>query len=95
MSLLGRNRWFALAGAITLAFAVVSLTMPRGPGLTAIIDFGYLLITLTIGVTMLLNARSAQGTSRRFWALMGSGYLLWACNQAGWAYYDVLRRVPV
>ncbi len=95
MSLLGRNRWFALAGAITLAFAVVSLTMPRGPGLTAIIDFGYLLITLTIGVTMLLTARSAQGTSRRFWALMGSGYLLWACNQAGWAYYDVLRRVPV
>jgi signal transduction histidine kinase len=26
---------------------------------------------------------------------MGSGYLLWACNQAGWVYYEVLRRISV
>jgi len=95
MGLLGRNRWFALAGAITLAFAVVSLTIPRGPGLTAIIDFGYLFFTLAVGVAMLMNAWSARGVDRRFWALMGSGYLLWACNQAGWVYYEVLRRISV
>ena len=95
MGLLGRNRWFALAGAITLAFAVVSLTIPRGPGLTAIIDFGYLFVTLAVGVAMLMNAWSARGVDRRFWALMGSGYLLWACNQAGWVYYEVLRRISV
>ncbi|MGA7893016.1 MAG: ATP-binding protein, partial [Candidatus Sulfotelmatobacter sp.] len=95
MSLFGRNRWFALAGGVTLVFAVVSRTIPQGPVLAAITDFGYLLITLTIGVTMLLNAWSAQGASRRFWALMASGYLLWACNQMGWAYYEALRRVIV
>jgi len=95
MGLLGRNRWFALAGAIALAFAVVSLTIPRGPGLTAIIDFGYLFVTLAVGVAMLMNAWSARGVDRRFWALMGSGYLLWACNQAGWVYYEVLRRISV
>jgi len=96
MSLFKRNRWFVLAGLITLAFTVVSLMMPRGPALTAIIDFGYLLITLTIAVTMLLNAWSAQGVARRFWALMGFGYLLWAFSQAGWPYYEVLygKTVP-
>jgi len=95
MSLFRRNRWFVLAGVVTLAFTVVSLMMPRGPALTAIIDFGYLLIALTIAVTMLLNAWSAQGAARRFWALMGFGYLLWAFNQAGWAYYEVLSRKTV
>src|SRR5271165_1231658 len=95
MSLLRRNRWFALAGAITLAFAVLSLTMPRGPRLAAIVDFSYLLITLTVGATMLMNAWSARGVDRRFWALMGSGYLFWAVNEAGWVYCEVLRRVSV
>ncbi|MGA7400765.1 MAG: ATP-binding protein [Candidatus Sulfotelmatobacter sp.] len=95
MSLFRRNRWFVLAGLITLAFTVVSLMTPRGPALTAIIDFGYLLIALTIAVTMLLNAWSAQGAARRFWALMGFGYVLWAFNQAGWAYYEVLWRKTV
>jgi signal transduction histidine kinase len=92
MSLLGRNRWFALAGAITLAFAGVSLAIPHGQALTAIIDFGYLLIALIIAATLLWNAWSAQGAGRRFWVLMGFGYLLWASNQGGWAYYEVLRR---
>ena len=46
MSLFRRYRWFALAGGITLAFAVVSLTVPRGPALTAISDIGYLLLFL-------------------------------------------------
>jgi signal transduction histidine kinase len=95
MSLLSRNRWFALAGAITLAFAGVSLAIPRGQALTAIIDFGYLLIALIIAATMLWNAWSAQGAARRFWALMGFGYLLWASNQGGWTYYEVLRRAIV
>lgn len=95
MSLLRRNRWFALAGALTLAFAVLSLTMPRGPRLAAIVDFSYLLITLTVGATMLMNAWLARGVDRRFWALMGSGYLFWAVNEAGWVYCEVLRRVSV
>ncbi|MGA7592689.1 MAG: hypothetical protein WBW02_19405, partial [Candidatus Sulfotelmatobacter sp.] len=95
MSLFGRNRWFALAGAITLAFALVSLTVPPGPGLTAIIDLAYLLITLAVAVTMFMNACSARGVDRRFWVLMGSGFLLWACNQGGWVYYDVLRHISV
>ena len=95
MSLVRRNRWFLLAGAVTLAFTTVSLATPRGPALTAIIDFSYLLITLIIAVTMLRHAWSAQTGARRFWVLMGFGYFLWASNQAGWVYFEVLRHQTV
>src|SRR5271155_1189051 len=92
MSLFGRNRWFVLAGGMTLAFAVVSATVPSGPVRTGIFDIGYLLLTLAVSVAMLAKAWSEQGANRRFWALMGSGCLLWACNQAAWVYFEVLRQ---
>ena len=91
MSLFGRNRWFVLAGGITLAFAVVSLTAPRGPVLTAISDLGYLFLSLVGVGAMLANAWSERGSKRRFWALMGSGCLLWVCNQVAWVYFEVFR----
>ncbi len=95
MSLFGRYRWFALAGGITLAFAVVSVTMPRGPGLTAISNVGYLLLILAVAAAMLANAWSARGADRSFWALMGSGCILWASHQFGWVYCEVVRQTAV
>lgn len=95
MGALKRNRWFALAGGVTLAYAVFCLTLPRGPVLTAIIDVGYFVVTFTIGVTMLINAWHGEGATRRFWGLMGCGYLLWTVNQFGWAYYEVVRHASV
>lgn len=91
MGLFGRYRWFVLAGGITLAFALVSVTAPRGPILAGVCDVGYLLLTLAVGVAMLANAWSGQGASRHFWALMGLGCFLWACNEGAWVYYEVLR----
>jgi uncharacterized membrane protein HdeD (DUF308 family) len=93
MSLFRRHRWFVLAGGTTLAFAVVSLTVPRGAVLTAIFDIGYLLLTLAAGGVMLANAWSEQAANRRFWALMGSGCILWSCNEAAWVYCEVLRHI--
>src|ERR1700688_859489 len=95
MNLFRRHRWFVLAAGITLACAVLSLTMPRGPLLTAIFDGGYLLLTLVIGGSMLANARSARGIDRRFWALMASGCVLWSCDQAAWAYWEVVRHAAI
>jgi len=90
-----RNRWFVLAGGITLAFAVVSLTVPRGTVLTAISDVGYLLLMVAVGVAMLATAWPARGTNRRFWALMGTGCVLWGAHQAGWVYCEVVRQTTV
>jgi signal transduction histidine kinase len=91
MSLFRRNRWFVLAGAVTLAFAGVSLALPHGPVLTAIFDVGYLLLTLSVSAATLTKAWSERGANRRFWALLGAGCLLWACNQGAWVYFEVLR----
>jgi signal transduction histidine kinase len=90
-----RYRWFVLAGGITLAFAVASVTVPRGPVLTAISDLGYLLLLLTFGAAVVANAWSARGADRHFWTLMGAGVLLWVFHQSGWVYYEVVRNLPV
>jgi signal transduction histidine kinase len=90
-----RYRWFALAGGITLAFAVVSVTVPRGPVLTAVSDLGYLLLLLILGAAVLTNAWSARGAERHFWALLGSGIILWMSHQCGWVYCEVVRQTPV
>jgi signal transduction histidine kinase len=95
VTLLRRYRWFALASGITLAFAVVSLTVPRGPALTAICDVGYFLLTLAAGGAMLANAGSMRGVNQRFWLLMGSGCMLWAADLAAWTYYEVVRGTSV
>ncbi len=91
MSLFARHRWFALAGGVTLAFAVVSLALPRGPALTAIDDVLYFLLILIVGTAMLANASATQGVEQSFWTLMASGCLLWTCDLAGWTYYEVLN----
>jgi signal transduction histidine kinase len=91
MSLFQRYRWFVMAGAVTTLIALVSLVLPRGPILVAIVDVAYLLLTLTISISMLVNASASRGASRRFWVLMASGYIFWAFNQAGWAYFEVVR----
>jgi signal transduction histidine kinase len=95
MTLSLRHRWFVLAGGMTLAFAVVSLAVSRGPLLTAIFDIGYFLLTLAVGVAMLANAWSMRGVTQRFWILMGAGCILWAADLAAWTYYEVLRRTNV
>jgi signal transduction histidine kinase len=97
MPLSFRNRWFLLAGGITLTFAIISLAMPRGPLLAAISDGGSFLLALAVGVAMLANAWSMRGVNRRFWALMGAGCILWSADLAGWIYYEVVRHsnVPV
>ncbi len=95
MSPLQRYRWFLLAGGVTLAFAVVSLTFPRGHALSSIFDIGYFVFMVAASAAMLANAWSERGVNRTFWALMGSGCFLWACDSAAWNYYEVLRHAPV
>jgi signal transduction histidine kinase len=75
-------------------FATAALVMPRDQILTTRVgDLTDFLLTLIVGVVMVANAWSTTGVSRRFWALMGSGFLLWAFNLGGWAYYEGVLRV--
>jgi signal transduction histidine kinase len=95
MGLPRQHRWYVAAAGITLAFAVVSLTVPPGRVLTAITDLAYLFLILATCGAMLVNACSAQGANRRVWALMGSGCILWAFHQSAYVYYEVVRQAAV
>jgi len=95
MSLFQRHRWFVAAAGITLVFAVVSLTAHKSGGLTAFADAGGLLVMLMAAGVMLASAIRSPGPERGFWVLMTLGFLLWACNQASWAYCEIVLRQPI
>ncbi len=95
MSAFRGHRWFLCAGAITVVFALTVLVLPRGPALTAVTDFADFLLTLAAGIVMLASAVAASGATRRFWALMGAGCLLWSTNLGGWAYFEGIRHLDL
>ena len=96
MTLAQRHRWFFVAAGTTLAYASVSLTVPRGPGLTAFSEIFGLLLMLATASVMLANTIHRPAVERSFWALMFLGFVFWAFNQGAWAYNEVLlhRDIP-
>jgi signal transduction histidine kinase len=96
MSLFRRHRWFAAAAGITLAFAGVSVFAHKSDGLTVFADLTGLALMLVAAGVALDNARARPGQERSFWALMVLGFSLWACNQAAWAFCEIVqhRQIP-
>ena len=88
MSLLRRHRWFVAAAAITLAYAIVSLASRQSYGLTMGADSFGLGSMLAVAACMFANASTRSNLERKFWALMGIGFFLWALNQGAWVYRD-------
>jgi signal transduction histidine kinase len=95
MSPFQRHRWFTVAAGMTGVFAIVSLTAPRSPALTAFADIFGLCLMLGGAAILLFNAIAKPGAERTFWGLMGFGFVLWAFNQGAWTYCEVLRRMEV
>jgi len=91
MSLFQRHRWFIAAAGIALAFAAVSLTAHKGPGLTAFSDITGLAAMLAgVGITV-GNVFVRPRQERSFWALIALAFSLWACNQGAWTFREVLQ----
>jgi signal transduction histidine kinase len=95
MSLLRRHRWFIAAGAITSAFALVSVAARPGYSLTAFADLFGLSVLALATIAMAANATRKPGPERTFWGLMAFGFALWAFNQGAWAYCEALRHRDV
>jgi signal transduction histidine kinase len=95
MGVFQRHRWFVLAGMVTLAFTLASVSLRSGVAAAAVFDVTYCLITLTIAAAMLSNAWLERGLSRNFWLLMGVGCVMWACNSGAWNYYELIRHLKV
>src|SRR5882762_4724490 len=96
MSVFQRYRWLAAAAAITLGYAAVSLLAHPSAGLTAFADLAGLCLMLAACGIMLGNMMIRPRGERSFWVLMAAGLLLWGCNQAAWAYFEIVkhRRIP-
>jgi signal transduction histidine kinase len=78
---------------VALIAAVVGITCfgHHGFALTVFGDvFGLILLLLTTGV-MLRNAIT-EPRNRAFWALLSAGCFMWAINQWGWTWFEVILR---
>jgi len=92
MSLFQRHRWFLAAAGITLAYVAVSLLAHKGSGLTAFADLAGMALLLCGTAVSLANSFRRPPQERSFWTLMALGFLLWACNQASWVYYELILK---
>ena len=95
MSLFRPHRWFVAAAAITLAFAAVSLTGHKSPGLSKFADLVGLALMLGAAAVTLANALRRPGQERTFWGLMALGFSLWAVNWFAWALWEVVWHLEV
>jgi signal transduction histidine kinase len=85
--------WSALG--LALALTVVALAAPRSYGLTVFGDFVQTSLLVIGTAAMYRNATRTEGRVRFFWALMATGFALWAASQLLWTYYEVLARQEV
>jgi len=92
MTLFQRHRWFLAAAGVTLAYVAVSLVAHKGSRLTAFADLSGLALLLAGTAVSLTNTLRRPPQERSFWTLMTLGFLLWACNQASWVYYELIAK---
>jgi signal transduction histidine kinase len=88
-----RRQWrIACIVGITLAYAIVSLSVPAGFALLAFGDIAQFSLLFLAFLLMVANAVSNRGQIRLFWSLMALGCLLWSANLALWTLYEVVLR---
>ena len=83
-------------GALVVAYAVLSLLLRHGSGLTAIGNCTQSgLLAIAMGAMLLNAGRSRRPQARWFWGLMGLGCGLWLWGQLVWTYYETWMRMEV
>jgi His Kinase A (phospho-acceptor) domain len=100
LSALGRlspTSWIVVGAWVSLlgTYAVVSLTAPHSPQLTAFGDIGMCVVALFATVALLLNAGSQGTRAPSFWLLMAAGCGAWFVSQVIWTYFEVILRQEV
>jgi len=88
----GQRRWLAISGLMILSLVVVSLAIGKGAVAAAISDLTCWIALLAAVAVTFSNALRSRGRERSFWGLYVLGCAMWAVNQAGWTYYEVIAR---
>jgi len=96
MGRMSASRQLAVAGfaIFILAVAAVTCFAPRGFAIIAFGDILGLVLLLLAALAMVQNA-VAQPRHRAFWGLLSAGCFLWAFNQAGWTWVEVILRADL
>ncbi len=82
--------------AVLVAYAAVSLSIPRGH--QSLITFGDLvqcLVPLIANAGLLANAGTPVWRRNAFWMLLALGCTLWMVGQFSWTYYEVYLHQPL
>ena len=90
-----RHWWLIFTAGLILAYGTISLISRPSFALTTFGDLVALLLLSAGAVVMLVNAVRAKGDLRAFWSLLGTGLILWAMNQMGWTWVEVVKRRPL
>ena len=86
------RRWQLCSALIIAGMVVVSLAVRNRQVAVASSDIACLAGLLIATAVMIWNARSTHGRERAFWSFYALGCAMWAINQAGWTYYEVISR---
>jgi diguanylate cyclase (GGDEF)-like protein len=78
--------------AVVCAHVLVSLLVPRSPGLTAFGDLTQCVLLFCGMLSILSNIRTCGKKAQLFWALMALGCGMWLCAQVLWTYFEVFLR---
>jgi signal transduction histidine kinase len=76
-------------------YAVASLLLEPGPGLTLGGNLTQCLLPLFANAGLLVNAGSLDRRRNAFWMLLALGCTLWMIGQLFWTYYEVYLHRPV
>jgi signal transduction histidine kinase len=77
--------WVLLLGT----YLIVSLTVSKGPHLTAFGDIFQCLAAAFACFGCLMNAGTAERRTRAFWLLLAFGCAMWLAGQLLWTYFEV------
>jgi PAS domain S-box-containing protein len=87
--------WPAVAVALLVTQAALSLTLKQGPALVAYCEISYFLLLLLSSGVAVLNAVQSRQTIRLFWLFLAAAYGLWALVPCSWFYNVVLHgKIP-
>jgi diguanylate cyclase (GGDEF)-like protein len=94
--MLKTSRVAVCAAVVFVGFVVVILGgWSRGPALTAVYDFGFVVLTIPAIVFCALTARALTGRLRLAWLSMTIGLLGWTVGEIIWMYDEIqLHEVP-
>lgn len=87
--------WPAVAVALLVGQAALSLTLKQGPALVAYCEITYFLLLLLATSVAAVNAVQSRQTIRLFWLFLAGAFGLWALVPCSWFYSVVLHgKIP-